>query len=554
MTEWLPGRTSRLLYALLLLTIVTIGATAILVEAQPEVLPESTYTGPLATGSECIILDLAGVIDPTITAPNGSTLRVFGFVDGVCLNGTVLDATPAGAAVVIGDLTGTPLNGTFTFRHEGNPGFSTSCILTSTSGWNHVFRDEHQRPNAYSGLWNYHLGSHDEGTATCPDPDVDPEEDPDNARYYRPDGPSGDRAPQAFTGNSTVTAFDRMNITGSWVFNATGDDTFTWFQYADGNHTGQPDLSVLPNAQSTPDENQGDAFTGNTSATIAYNNNAGTSYQFCARNSLGSSCGVTLFQPSGQGDAFQPGTPPVGGQDQVIADFRLSVSHAQCDGDSIAFSLFLNDALGPTDTMNVTIYDTRDGSIELLIDSTQMVEFGETIWLLNRTMVTGTYAALGYLDRGGPIAQDRIWLESFNVPRGSCDPDDLLGQHAATQAAIANLNVNINGTRIEAIAQNLTEHRDASLEVNRMDYGTLEFGPFMVLLLYLLILGVSLWHGWLIVALAPTLAFPGLWMDPYPISFTTFVFLFILTLWLQYLSHGGYFTALKERLRGESEA
>ncbi len=542
---------SVLLAAFLCLLCVALG-----VEAQPEVLDEATYTGPVATGSECITATpLPREI--SVTSPNGSRLTFTAGLGGtgsyLCLDGT----TDATAPTIGGDLTGTPLNGTWIINtlNFGSGGTSVATTeyqftLGIATGTFQYYRFPPIRDEQY---WNAHMGDFTDD-ATLPDPDVDPEEDPNNARYYRASGPSGDRAPIASTGGNEVTAFDEMNATGSWAFNNTGDDTYTWFVYADGNHTGESDLSTQPTAMQTAPANQGDAFTGTANATFAYNNNAGTSYQFCANNTLGQSCGAVLFAPAGQGSEAPgaPTGPAIGGEDSVLQDFHLTVSHAQCDGDSIAFTVFLDDDVGSMDTMNVTIYDTRDGSVELLIDSASMVSFGETIWLFNRTMVAGTYSAVAFFDETGPISQDRLWAVAFNVPRGSCDPSDNLGAHAATLAAVNNLNLNINGTRIEQIHDNVTAHRLGSIEVNSMDFGTLDFGGFTLLLLYISIAGIALWHGWPLVALAPTIAIPGLWMDGYPITLTGFVFIGLLLWWLQYLSHGGYFTALKDRFQGRN--
>lgn len=510
------------------------------VSAAPTVADPSTDDYP-AQATDCFTRPSVGYTPPTTTwtviAPNGSAINFVFPGNSGSQNRICLDGATSGATHIQGDLEGTPGNGTWTFRYT-----QTAAVGSLPTGnLVHLFTLgaktlEIQLPivaESRTFLWNAHLGSDSYFVSLTANPtNYRPSNDPDNAKYYA-DANTPGREPQAFTGNNSLASFNTATVNGSHAFNNTGDDTYTWFQYADGNNTLVADLSSLPNGQTTPKINKGDAFTGSSNATITYNNNAGTTYQHCANNSLGATCGASVFMPAGQGNDLPgaPTGPEIQGQDQIASDFRVTVSHAQCELDAVAFSVFLNDEIGPMDDMNVTIYDTRDGSVQLLIDHTEMVEFGETIWLFNRTLTAGTYAALGYLDRGGPLTQDRLWVQSFNVPRGSCDPSDLIQYHTATQTAIQNLNFNINGTRIEEIQDDLEAHRLGAIEANSMDYNGLTFGQLASIVVLLVMGAYALHQRWTLPTLAATLGILGT-LAAISFSFTASLLLYVLTVWI----------------------
>lgn len=95
------------------------------------------------------------------------------------------------------------------------------------------------------------------------------------------------------------------------------------------------------------------------------------------------------------------------------------------------------------------------------------------------------------------------------------------------------------------ILQNITQHRNGTIEVNNMDYGGLEFGAFLIFLFWILITGWAWWNGFTLLGLTGMVGAAAAFFPAPPITFAALVLLALIAYALEYFIHAS-------RLKGKS--
>lgn len=296
-------------------------------------------------------------------------------------------------------------------------------------------------------------------------------------------------------------ALHTMSITGAWL--AASGTAFSSHIYRDGNQVGVPDLRTVAGATTTTEENEGSTASGtDTETLIPYNNAAGTSYQFrISTAAQGEALGVVQYAPAG---ACTPTAPPTG-LTFSNAVF-LSISQAQCRNDPVSFSIDvdLTVAIGLND-IDLVIYNAQTGAVLANYDEATMfpTQAGQ-VFIMADVFLPGAYVAEAVADVGGIGAVDLFDSAAFNVPEGTCiwQEPDLSGIYLALSLLEGNLTeildtleivfscsenctINANLTTLQQILENVTQHRNATLEINAMSFNEMGFDGFLFFLLWI---------------------------------------------------------------------
>lgn len=465
-----------------------------------------------------------------ITAPDGDQLTFT--PNGVIQPGSgmtttaswYLDGTPRSGSTqfwtVTGNLHGTPADGTWVINYEQPVGglcdtnaVPPTCTL-SIQGQSIVF---YQPVTTTHQFWNWHQGSWTEPAKGLASPDPDDEaaqEDPNNAKFFSETG----QEYTAYTLNFVVScgATPTMSITGAWL-GASGT-AFSSHIYRDGQFLGTTDLRSVAGATTTTEEDEGATAAGtDTETNIPYNNAAGTSYQFRIRTAAqGEALGVVAYAAP---LACTPASPPalISHQNMVF----LSVSQAQCANDAVSFSIDvdLTAAVGLND-LDLVIHDAQTGTLLANYDDAQMfnAQAGQ-IYYMADVFLPGAYMAHSHADVGGVGAVDLFDSVAFNVPVGDCiwHEPDLSGVYLALSLmegnlteilanleeilntldivfdCAANCTINANLTTLQQILENVTQHRDGSIEIMTENFEGYTFGELTILFFFL---AMFLWGGY----------------------------------------------------------
>lgn len=589
---------------------------ASMASATPQVLPVADATefvdGSVDTIRFCRGLQLTVGTRLELTAPNGLmegwTMQNADATGDFSPQVWRLDGTQAsGQAGVwvrdVGtDFTNAPADGTWTIDFSIPANYdcasSTGFVLLSVQGRSIEFGVRGNFPvgtlpgstSTWHQTWNWHQGSWVEPSTrpTYTPGDLDPpdeavQEDPNEARFFSGTGSSY----EAFTLDNTVacSASPTMSVNGAWV-GATGT-VFSRFTYRDGDFTGAPDLRLIPGAAQTAEENEGATAGGTDTKTVAYNNAAGTSYQFLVRDGSDQErLGETVFAQPMQCTVAPPTTAGATNDHE----FQVRVSQAQCRDDEVSFTVLVDNDVSAGEDMDVTVVRVDSNTPVLTWDDSVFFATTELrIFYKAEVFAPGPYLAVGTTDQQGILNPDFFDAHPFNVPEGPCTdtPTDLspvltavanvdadlavhhenmtdyldhINQHLhdldgdlnATRGeildAIEALNLTIqvsfdcvvgneteplNGTACEQILQEIREHRDGSLEVNGVDFDGLTFGELIVIALWLIAFLWSLTKGKLLMAVVSTIGvasvlIPGPdWIQWVP------VLLFLVVAWLE---------------------
>lgn len=153
--------------------------------------------------------------------------------------------------------------------------------------------------------------------------------------------------------------------------------------------------------------------------------------------------------------------PTLTGLDFDPDDFDIYVSHAQCTGDKVSFSV-ANDQGTITD-LDVYIIDGETNVVIEQVDDSQMFNLNSKAFHFNRTYPSGPYFLLAVADVMAVLSPDVFSIESFNVPVGSCftpqDASNIQERFDDVDASIFSLQNDldfINDTTIET-ETNLTD-------------------------------------------------------------------------------------------------
>lgn len=396
-----------------------------------------------------------------------------------------------------GDLDGTPADGTWTidvqFTVAGNWDSHPTAAnrpgpTLFISGKGIHFGANVAIAESVHQTWNWHMTS--AGTtwnepSTNPDVGVlgedtsneAPDEDPDDARFFSSAGGGGTFS--AFTlGHNAPTNCNGAATAahnGAWI-NGEGITTSQWI-YRDGDFTGTADLRLVSGSVLTTPELEGDpADNGGTDTeAIPYNNVAGSSRQFIASTpTQGERLGTVVFVPA----ALCPVTPPT--QNVLFTHVRvLEVSQAQCDDDEVSFTIDVDLSTAVTfGDIDLAIYDAITGTLLANFDDAQMLntQAGQ-IWYFSEVFPTGSYMAEAVVDTNGVGSFEAFDSQAFNVPRGNCI--DTEGDDSPLFTLIALLAADLAAER-----ENTTEHRNGTLEVMAMSFGTIGFDGFLLLLFW----------------------------------------------------------------------
>lgn len=437
----------------------------------------------------------------TITAPDGSNAAV---VRGASSDTTTpvsfyLDGTHRSGGTQwtwTGNLDGAPADGTWSIHAPSSQYNSMDTSGTfSAPGPTLIVQSKgihfgifQLSPNTRQQYWNWHqtTGTWNEPSTvpgctavTCTNDVIDegPEEDPNFSRFF---SAAGGNDYTAYTLDFAVNCAaeptqDTMSITGAWL-GASGT-AFSSHIFRDGDFTGVPDLRVVAGATTTTEENEGATPSGTDTETgIPYNNAAGTSYQFRIRTAAqGEELGVVVFAPAAQCAEDQFDTASDTELDPAALD--ASASQAQCDGDATTLEATMQDTPSGLSEhlLHLYVFDANAGAV----GTPDPIEvYHKTTPNLHRTapgteahshyiaevFPPGNYLLYAYADYTGIGAVDYVASEAFSVPVGSCidtEGDD------------------------SPLFQQIVEHRQGSLEVMNMSFGTIGFDGFLLLLFWL---------------------------------------------------------------------
>ena len=233
--------------------------------------------------------------------------------------------------------------------------------------------------------------------------------------------PNPDPDPQAFTTQSSITCPTTAIINGVWIRGATQTgNTFGAFYHRQGlpiplDNDLRDDLGTT----STGYVDKGSGAQGTHSATIAYNNVVGNSYQLVVKAGTGGTeqLGAIVYVSPGQCDVAEPTSPTNRDADA----FTMEVSHAQCNGDLVEF-MVVRDGNQATNDMDVTILDGLTNLAVLTIDDSEMWPSTppNLFWHFNRSFSAGPYLALAIIDISSVLTPDLYDAVPFNVPGSSC--------------------------------------------------------------------------------------------------------------------------------------
>lgn len=575
------------------------------VEAAPQVLPVADS-----------LVDVDGSVDTlrwqgsaavavgstfTLTGPDGSTMsftRTGAASDSTqvwFLNGS--QSSTGTEWTSTGSLDGVPADGTWTISLDGplypTANSPTVGVTLAVGGEQILFGVSGSSPQTTNQFWNWRIGTLTELNSLncavpCNDPQADyPGEDPNNAVFFQ------DAAESPFTAhtlhfNVTCAAVPTMTINGAWLGGV--GTIFSQHFTRDGNFVGTADLRSIFGTTITTEENEGSLTNGTDTETVAYNNAAGTSYQFKVRNSTDEALGFVAFAPPGQ---CTPAAP--GGSVLYVRSIGLSLSasQAQCAFDEISFSTTVDvTALLTLADLQVTIFDASNGTELVTFDDAQMfTQNAGQVYYFATVLAPGSYMAIAQADIVGIGAVDFYDAAAVNVPRGPCTdtPTDLspvlLAIDSSTTilqgnisnvnqtvlsilTAIANHDLNttfqylllnqsllnlttlieglnltvdcsggcnftLNETLLSQIFNNLTDHRNGTLELMNMDFDGLTFPELTLYFVWLFVLIWSLRNAKLMCAVAATIGVALVIIVGQEWTQIVAVLLFAVALWLE---------------------
>lgn len=439
------------------------------VNAEPQVLPLSTatvfvsVTDTISFGGGLVSAQYIGA-EISVTAPDGESI--------VFRKGSVTAESPItwslfgipnsqnGWQVVRGNLSGSPVSGTWTMTFSG-PGFAAGGSYFDNGGNSPGptlrvggkaihFGVQGAAPQTTTQFWNWHITPNattwnEPSTITvCSLPcaadtlNEAPDEDPNFAIYYQsPPGTPETPAPfTAVTGGYTApmncAGFANTTVTGIW-FNGVNNISTRFFSRA-GNFLGTNDLRSIPDYISTTPIAQGNVSNGTTNASIAYNNVVGTSYQFMANNSTTEALGSVQWVPNGACTNSLPQFDVNTTLDYNNNVLHATASQAQCREDPVVLSVMMQDTPAGLQehVLHVYVFDSGAGGFNLPPDPIEVAYFNTTT--MHRTgpasqahshyvefvFAPGGYEMFALVDYTGVGAQDYADSFAFNVPVGTC--------------------------------------------------------------------------------------------------------------------------------------
>lgn len=374
-----------------------------------------SFTGPggqtltVQQSAVCPAGSNANPVPPCVSVGTSSTARwsVFRF-DGAQVSGDAV-------WTVQGDLTGTPLDGTWQVRLVVG---TAVCMALEGKQYQSTIQTTLSPICFYN--WR-HAGATYTSANSCAVPTTI-QENPNEATFFSDQAPQ-DPDPDPFATLATVTCPSSLLMRGDWIRGASQvGNTFVRFVVVEGLETTDGDLRDNLGAEFTALVDDGALSAGQQTETVAYNNAVGNSFQLLARAGAtgqeqvsnvflvpAGQCGIT--PPSLLGFSYDPD------------EFHITVSQAQCRDDKVAFSI----NVGVTQTLNmVTVFirDTETNVVALQVTTPQMFHVpssGSTgIYFFNRTLGPGPWVATARGDFGGLGAVDFFDSQAFNVPEGSC--------------------------------------------------------------------------------------------------------------------------------------
>jgi len=234
--------------------------------------------------------------------------------------------------------------------------------------------------------------------------------------------------------------------------------------------------------------------------------------------------------------------PSVFGINLRLDQIHFTASQAQCKGDPVAFTV-IEDLPGSIigGGFDVFVFNSSTGIPVVQIPDTDFFEDPTQHYFTTEIFPPGSYSAVFYAENFLGIVR-LVDAVAFNVPTGTCEDDhdgvaqiiaDLGAHDDAIQLLIAMLkddhaailenltsmrenftqdhldilieiglieqNINFTGNNtfsigngtLDAILQNLTDHRNNTLEVNGMDFAGFGFDGFLWLLLFVIVTTVA---------------------------------------------------------------
>ena len=566
-------------------------------QAVPEFREESASTYQVTIG-DSITLPTAPIAATggtvTLTAPNGDSMQFTrnteqaGGGQEYNLAGTRVSTIGSAQYTATGSLIGVPGDGTWTIEVTGL--LSGRYTLTVDPDTSIRFEVGAAVPSTATQFWNQHettsgttwIEPSTEGgvsATTIDPPDEARDEDPNFARFFGQVGspPPPEGAPSAATGGFTINCGppDDMDVTGAWARGPTQTgNTFVQFHYVQGNTFADTDLRDNVGTMSTTVTDDGSGVNGTHTETILYNNAVGMAYQFSARNGTGGdeTLGQVVNVPPDQ--CVQPPAPELDDFELNPDQFRLHVSQAQCREDETSFVTQSDQEPGGSDSWNITVFDSLTGDVVLVIDDSEMNDIdGGRVSMVGRVLPPGPFVALGlFLDTG--LAQpDYFMALAFAVPEGTCIDSptdltpvltnqgtmiDLLNDINGTVTninntltitiddlvmSIDNLTVAVEGTDfgnftelLQILTTNITDHRNASLELMAEDFGGLDFGEYLIFLFWIAVLYWSARNGHTALAVVAMLGALLVFFSSPPIAFVGMVFLGMVVWLVTYLT------------------
>ena len=514
--------------------------------AEPEVRPVSESAVSVDGSTDFISISNVAFTgtELQITSPDGKTMNVLlvstsGSLASIPEQNIMLDGTGGGSeSTVSGDLSGASADGTWTIT-SNYAGGSVNIRISLTVQGKTIEYGYNQQAQTLNQLWNWHQTDatwREPSTdpppfgTTAQDPlDEGPEEDPEFARYYA--GEESENAPEGnpvgFTADSTVDCPDQLDIRGAWARGATQTgNTYGYFRHAAGL---QPTAASLTSSTTLTDFGLG--FNGTHNATIPYDNLNGNSYQFIVRNGTEGQDqpGQILYAPPQQ--CNQP-LPDFSAPRMDDSAFKILVTQGQCSIDNTTFSVM-------TDTAIIDDEDLQS----FLIDANSMVVVEN--WTRNdytpgpaseyffktRSIPPGDYVWIAFADLTGNPLVDYKDHATFNVKQGPCTD-------TVNEIVFENVTVPLNIAILSQILNVTTDTNDGALLVNNMDFETLSFDGFLIMLLLMIIFAICLWHGFTFPMLVSGIGIAMTFMENPPVGFVGIVYLLVIAGMMEYFIGG----------------
>lgn len=500
----------------------------------------------------------------SLTSPDGSSISfvqnsmsptgpVSFYLDGSLKSGS--------GWISSGNIDGASVNGTWTIRTQAGynsndfqGGANSPGPTLYLNGKSAHFGTSTINPQTWLQTWNWHetVTSWVEASTIPGDPSlvVDPideadDEDPDLARYFAgPGTPQGiGNTPIALTGGFTVNCGAlTASVDGAWFRGATqSGPTHAFFTYVNNFQVAATDLTTVPGSATTSNTNKGSGTNGTHTATIPYSNLLGTSYQFSARAGSSGSAqdGLAFYIPSNLCDTT---IPNLSGLDRNQNDFQVKVSQGQCSIDNTTINFMVDQNL-----MSADIYITN-AETGLVVQSYDESMFftgpAQMNWFGSFYIPPGDWVAIGIADIQGALSPDKFDSVPFNVKEASCKDEPVT-------IDIGNITIELTDALILQLINETTEHRHNSLELNGLDFETLGFDGFLIMLSLAAVFAFAVWHGYTFLVLVSGLGIASRFIPGQPLDYTAVVFLILIAFFLEYFIGG--FSGLRKRFRRDHD-